>query len=149
MLPSLRISALVMLLAAGVACSSGRHSSSGFRLPPDGNAAQGKVEFVALGCNTCHQVAGMDLPAPTVQPPVPVVLGGKVNVDPADGYLTTSIIFPSEHLAAYPHSMIANGDQSRMPSYADRITVRQLTDLVAFLQQQYIVVPPAPAYVYH
>jgi mono/diheme cytochrome c family protein len=141
--------AIAMLSVGAMACGSGRHSSAGFRLPPDGDAARGKTEFVALGCNTCHRVAGVDLPAPTVQPPVPVVLGGKVNVDPADGYLTASIIFPSHRLAAYPRQMIANGDQSRMPSYADRITVRQLTDIVAFLQAQYTVVPPAPAYVYH
>ena len=148
MLPRLQVTALAMLLAGAMACSGGRHSSAGFRLPPDGNAAQGKIEFVALGCNTCHRVSGVDLPAPTVQPPVPVVLGGKVNIDPADGYLATSIIFPSHQLAAYPRQMIANGDQSRMPSY-DRITVRQLADLVAFLQAQYTVVPPAPAYIYH
>ena len=149
MLMKLRVLAAGLLLASAMACNAGRHSSSGFRLPPDGNPAQGKIEFVALGCNTCHRVAGVDLPAPTVQPPVPVVLGGQVNTDPADGYLTTSIIFPSHRLATYPKYMIANGDQSRMPSYADRITVRQLTDVVAFLQAQYTVVPPAPSYMYH
>ena len=148
MLTRLRFPALAIVLAGAMACSSGRHSSSGFRLPPDGNAAQGKIEFVALGCNTCHSVSGADLPAPTVQPPVPVVLGGKVNVDPADGYLAASIIFPSHQLAAYPRHMIANGDRSRMPAY-DRITVRQLTDVVAFLQAQSTVVPPEPAYMYH
>ena len=149
MLPRLRVWAFALLLAATMACGAGRHSSSGFRLPPDGNPAQGKIEFVALGCNTCHRVSGVDLPAPTVQPVVPVVLGGQVNTDPADGYLAASIIYPSYQLAAYPRHMIASGEQSRMPSYADRITVRQLTDVVAFLQSQYTVVPPAPAYAYH
>ena len=146
---SVRVWALAMLLAAAMACGAGRHSSSGFRLPPDGNPAQGKIEFVALGCNTCHRVSGVDLPAPTVQPAVPVVLGGQVNTDPADGYLVASIINPSHRLAAYPRNMIASGEQSRMPSYADHISVRQLTDLVAFLQAEYTVVPPAPAYTYH
>jgi hypothetical protein len=148
MLAKLRVPALALLLASAVACNTGRHSSSGFRLPPDGNAAQGKIEFVALGCNTCHSVAGVDLPAPTVQPPVPVVLGGQVPIDPADGYLTTSIIFPSHRLATYPRQAIVHNGLSRMPEF-DRITVRQLTDIVAFLQQHYTVVPPTPAYMYH
>jgi L-cysteine S-thiosulfotransferase len=145
----LRIWTLATLLAAATACGSGRHSSAGFRLPPDGNPDRGKIEFVALGCNSCHRVAGVDLPAPTVQPAVPVVLGGEVNVDPADGYLAASIVYPSYRLAAYPRQQIATDGQSRMPSYADRISVRQLTDVVAFLQAQYNVVPPAPAYLYH
>jgi hypothetical protein len=146
MLLKIRVLAAALLLASTMACNS-RHSSSGFHLPPDGNAAQGKIEFVALGCNSCHSVSGVELPAPTVQPPVPVVLGGEVNIDPTDGYLTASIIYPSYRLAAYPKQMIANGNQSRMPSYEDRMTVRQLTDVVAFLQAQYTVVPPQ--YVYH
>jgi mono/diheme cytochrome c family protein len=145
----LRVCALAMLLATLVACGAGRHSSSGFRLPPDGNPAQGKIEFVALGCNSCHRVAGVDLPAPTVQPAVPVVLGGQVNIDPADGYLVASIIYPSHRLASYPRPQIAVAGQSRMPSYADRVTVRQLTDIVAFLQTQYEVVQPAPTNTYH
>src|SRR5436190_22701487 len=145
----LRVWTFAMLLATAMACGAGRHSASGFRLPPDGNPAHGKTEFVALGCHTCHRVAGVDLPAPTVQPPVPVVLGGQVNVDPTAGYLVGSIIYPSHRLAAYPRKMIAHADESRMPPYADRITVRQLTDVVAFLQSQYTVVPPAPAYAYH
>jgi sulfur-oxidizing protein SoxX len=149
MVQKLRVWALSMLLASSMACGVGRHSSSGFRLPPDGNPAQGKIEFVALGCNTCHSVSGVDLPAPTVQPPVPVVLGGQTNIEPADGYLAASIIYPSYRLAAYPRQAITNGGQSRMPSYADRITVRQLTDVVAFLQTQYALVRPAPAYAYH
>jgi mono/diheme cytochrome c family protein len=149
MLVKLRVWAFAMLLATAMACGVGRHSSSGFRLPPDGNPAQGKIEFVALGCNTCHRVPGVELPAPTVQPPVPVALGGQVSVEPADGYLAASIIYPSYRLAAYPRHAISSGHDSRMPSYADRITVRQLTDLVAFLQQQYTVVAPAPAYAYH
>lgn len=127
-------------IAASAACSSGRHSPAAFRLPPDGDAERGKAAFVALGCNTCHEVAGADLPKPTVQPPVPVALGGTVETRLSDAYLVTSIIYPNYQLAPYPKDQITSGGQSRMPHYTDRMTVRQLTDIVAFLQSRYIVV---------
>jgi mono/diheme cytochrome c family protein len=130
---------LVLLLFFGFlpACGPARHSGAGFRLPPTGDPARGKVLFVSLGCNGCHEVAGSDLPRPTVQPPVPVVLGGTVDYQIPDGFLVTSIINPSYDLAAYPSSQITIAGHSRMPSYADRLTVSQLTDLVAYLQTQY------------
>jgi len=131
-----------LLILAGwslvsAACNSGRYSAAAFHLPPDGNVERGKAAFVGLGCNTCHEVSGADLPAPTVQPPVPVVLGGAVDARLSDAYLVTSIIYPSYELAPYPKQEISSAGQSRMPHYADRITVRELTDIVAFLQSRY------------
>lgn len=138
---------LVALLALGAAgCGSGRYSSTGFRLPADGNVERGRAAFLAFGCHTCHAISGADLPRPTVQPPVPVVLGGTVNQPVADGYLVTSIINPSYRLARYRKAEIAAGGQSRMPHYADRMTVRQLTDIVEFLQAQYTVRPAPRAF---
>jgi hypothetical protein len=58
----------------------------------------------------------------------------------------TSIIYPSYpsyELAPYPKDQISSGGQSRMPHSSDRMTVRQLTDIVAFLQSRYLV-PPMP-----
>jgi len=125
------------------ACDSGRHSSAGFRLPSDGDIQRGKVAFVELECAKCHQVAGADLPKPTIQPPVPVQLGGTVTKEVSDGYLVASIINPSYKLANYPAGMITEHGKSRMPEYADRITVRQMTDVVAFLQSHYTVREPS------
>jgi len=134
-----KIIAIAALLATGAACGGGRHSPSAFRLPPDGDVDRGKADFVALGCHSCHEVSGADLPRPTVQPAVPVVLGGTVGARLSDAYLVTSIIYPSYELAPYPKEQITHGGQSRMPRYADQITVRQMTDLVAFLQAHYYV----------
>ncbi len=141
--------ALAALLSAGAACSSGRYTSAGFHLPADGDVARGKAAFVELGCATCHEVSGGGTPQPTVQPPVPVVLGGEMDRKLSDGYLVTSIINPSYQLALYPKDQTTTAGQSRMPHYADKVTARQLIDVVAFLQAQYKVRERVPMYVYH
>jgi mono/diheme cytochrome c family protein len=135
--------ALVLLLAS---CDSGRHSSSGFRLPPSGNAERGKAVFVAFGCHECHQVHGTDLPQPSVHPAVPVTLGGLVDREVTDGFLVTSIVYPSYKIASGPKDQLMVNGESRMPHYADRMTVQQLTDLVAFLQSRYILRQHLPEY---
>jgi hypothetical protein len=131
--------AVIILLAAGAACRSGRNSPAAFRLPPDADVERGKTAFVSLGCNSCHEVSGVDLPRPSVQPPVPVVLGGLVDTRLSNAYLVTSIIYPSYELGPYPKQQVARGGQSRMPDYDETITVRQLTDIVGFLQAHYFV----------
>ena len=148
MLRSPALPAIAVLLGAAVACSTGRHSSAGFRLPTDGDVERGKAAFVALECHTCHEVPGLDLPRPTVQPPVPVVLGRELTQELNDGYLVTSIVYPSYRLAPYPRNLITSGGHSRMPHYADRITVRQMTDIVEFLQSRFTVRPLARAMPY-
>jgi len=98
---------------------------------------------LALECQRCHEVPGMELPQPAVQPPVPVVLGGLVANEMTDGYLTASIVNPSSKRAyqrsAQRKELVTAGVDFRMPEYADRMTVRQLTDPVAFLQSRYPV----------
>ncbi len=146
----LAISAGVLLWMSG--CRLDRHSAAGFRLPPDGDIERGKAAFVSLGCSGCHEVAGADLPLPSVQPPVPVVLGGQVGEPLTDGYLVTAIVYPAHHLgrqlARYPRAEIMQNGQPRMPAYADKLTVRQVADVVAFLQSRYTVRRPIPEY-YH
>jgi mono/diheme cytochrome c family protein len=130
---------LASLLGAAAGCSHGRYSAADFHLPPDGNSQRGQTAFVALGCNSCHRVSGVDMAAPTVQPPVPVVLGGEVAHRLSDAYLATSMMHPSYELAPYPVEQITSGGRSRMPAYTDQMTVRQMADIVAFLQEHYTV----------
>ena len=133
--------AAILIVAAG--CGADR-SAAGFRLPPGGDAVKGKAAFLAFVCPECHTISGLDLPRPAAPLPAPVVLGGTVNRRPTDGYLVTSVIYPSDQLARYPARDIPAAGQSRMPHYADRMTVQQLTDIVAFLKAQYVERPPAP-----
>jgi L-cysteine S-thiosulfotransferase len=135
---------LLMLLTAGC---SGSKSGAGLRLP-DGNVERGKAAFLELKCNTCHTVAGTEMPTPSKDYAYVrvVVLGGEVRQVKTYGALVTSIINPSHSLApGYPKELITKDNQSAMANFNDTMTVRQLIDLVAFLQSRYEFVPPEPA----
>jgi len=122
-------------------CAPPERSPSGFRLQ-EGDVEAGQAAFLELQCNACHEVRGLDLPGPVADPPVPVALGGTVDYQPTDGRFVTSIINPSHKLApGHPRERIESGGISRMADYSDVMTVRQLVDLVAFLQSRYEFVP--------
>ncbi len=144
----LRFAAVAALAAAGAACNPGRYSASGLHLPMDGNVERGKADFVALGCNSCHQVNGVDLPGPTAVPPVPVKLGGQTSRRLSDGYLITAIFNPNFHLAPHEKGEITAGGQSRMPAFTEKMTVRQMVDVIAFLQSRYTVRRFTPNYTF-
>ncbi len=134
-----------VILFGLIACDSGPRSPVGFLLP-GGDIEEGKAAFVELQCNSCHAVDGVDLPSPVVipSPSASVVLGGQVFEIRTDGYLVTSIIHPSHKLARglNKEKITTTTGESRMPGYSDIMTVRQLIDLVGFLQSRYTVVPP-------
>lgn len=133
---------LGVLLLALPACDAGRKGSAGFRLP-DGDPERGRAVFVANRCHGCHVVAGEDLPAPVAEPAVPVTLGGRVPAAVTDGELVTSIINPSHRLAGWVKpASVRSGTLSRMGDFNESLSVRDLVDLVAFLQSRYQVVPP-------
>jgi L-cysteine S-thiosulfotransferase len=135
--------AAVALAALLAACQSSPKSSAGFHLP-DGDVARGQTVFLDMKCNACHRVAGLDLPAPTVSPAVPVVIGGDLPYTKTDGELVTAIIDPSHEIApGFKDELVKRGaDTSRMPDYGQLMTVRQMIDLVAFLHSRYRVVRP-------
>jgi hypothetical protein len=133
----------VAILAYGLFTGcGGRHSASGFRLPENGDVERGKAAFIALKCTSCHTVAGVDLPPPT-RVGMEIPLGGEVYEARTDGYLVTSVIHPSHRLAHVSRTAPAiPEDLSHMPDYTREMTVRQLVDLVAFMQSTYEIVNP-------
>ena len=143
------ITAIILAICVlTLSCDSGRYSARGFRMPP-GDAQRGQAAFLARGCNGCHTVYGVDLPVPKVQPPAVVVaLGGPTPRVMTDGYLFTSVVHPSYHLAAYPSAGITVNGHSRMPSYADKATTQEIADIVEFLQAHYQLreIAPHPAF---
>ena len=122
--------ALLPCVAAVAAC--GPESPFGFRLP-DGDAAAGREAFVDLGCNACHEVAGV--PIEYLEGVAHVQLGGKTTHLRTYGELVTSIINPSHKI--YPgidRKLVQTNNVSRMNDFSEVMTVRQLCDLVAFLE---------------
>jgi hypothetical protein len=126
------------------ACTPGPRSASGFRLP-QGDAEHGRAAFVELRCHACHRVEGVSMPEPVAVPPVPVVLGGTVFRPRTDGELVSAIVNPSHRIVPRePADLVRSGQLSRMGDFSESMSVRQLVDLVAFLQSTYVVVRPPP-----
>lgn len=141
---------LILALAGLVAVSgcdqAARISEKGFRLP-EGDAEAGRATFLAMECQQCHSIQGVDLPAIPGQKPPYVELGGKVTRVKTYGELVTAIIYPSHRLArGYARAIVAKDGTSKMPVYNEYMTVQQLINLVTFLQPMYEVVPPEYRY---
>lgn len=117
-------------------------SQKGFRLP-DGDAEAGREAFLYMQCHQCHSIKGEQLPGIPGQEPPYVELGGMVTRVKTYGQLVTAIINPSHKLASgYAEEVVARNGESRMYVYNDHMTVRELTDIVTFLQPHYEVVAP-------
>ena len=138
---------MVILVATGLAaCDTGPRSAQGFRLP-DGDPEVGKGLFMALECNSCHTIAGLELEPPLQEGPVQVILGGPVARSKTYGQLVSSIINPSHKIVRkYPKEEVTADGESLMPIYNEMLTVQQLIDLVAFLQPQYEITLPQYTY---
>jgi hypothetical protein len=134
--------ALLPCLAALAACAP--ESSFGFRLP-DGDETAGRQAFVDLGCNSCHEIAGV--PIEYLEGIAHVQLGGKTTHSRTYGELVTSIINPSHKIAPRHRESgaILEGESLMTYLYLNQVmTVQELVDLVAFLQPTYEIVPPPP-----
>ena len=119
------------------ACDRGDREQRGIYLP-EGDAANGEMHFVSLGCVSCHSVVGAELPESSEAAPVRVLLGSRTGRVMSYGDLVTSIVNPSHRLSArYREDKVSREGKSLMTSYNDVLTVTQLTDLVAFLQAHY------------
>ncbi len=131
-----------VLLAGASGCTRTPESAAGFRLP-DGDQIAGRQEFIDLKCYECHTIPDETFPEiPNVEPPY-VVLGGDVTRVKTYGELVSSIINPSHKLAkGYAEEEVSEDGVSKMRIYNDVMTVRQLTDLVMFVQPHYKVVVP-------
>ena len=119
-----------------------RMSQKGFRLP-DGDAQAGREAFLYMQCHQCHTIAGEQLPGIPGQEPPYVELGGKVTQVKTYGQLVTAIINPSHKLATgYAKEVVSDNGESKMYVYNDHMTVKELNDIVMFLQPYYDVVVP-------
>jgi hypothetical protein len=132
---------LGLAVAALTACTPDPQSSIGFTLP-EGNVEQGKSAYIAMGCNSCHQHSEVPQVETPVAGDIAIVLGGETARVRTYGELVTSVINPSHRIARRGSAEVTDASgESRMLTFNDVMTVTQLIDIVAFLQQSYELSP--------
>ena len=141
------VQALMAAVMLGGCATDMNTSEEGFRFPiVRGDIAKGREAFIALECNRCHTVSGVNLPAWQGESPLTLDLGGKLIHVKTYGELVTSIINPNhvlseEFLARLPRAARSRAD-SPMP-FRSEMTVEQLVDIVTFLNSRYVLLEPA------
>jgi hypothetical protein len=100
---------------------------------PKGHAETGRAVFQKMGCTSCHKVAWeTDFPDPTASVEAPMLTARLAQLTP--GYVATSIAAPSYNVGD-PYRHYVPGGLSPMADYSGAMTVRDLVDLVAYLQR--------------
>ena len=134
--------AIIVIEMCITGCTSIPDNRPRLRLP-EGDPERGLATFVELQCNACHDIAGRKLPPVLGTSPASVQLGGWYVRAKTYEELITSIIHPSHELTTgYYKGEIDVDGESLMPIFNDVMTVTQLIDLVAFLQEEYEIFPP-------
>lgn len=136
---------LVIAALGLTACAD--EQARGFSLP-EGDPARGQQVFASHGCVSCHDIKGLEVIREGITPDMSITIGGEVTRVDTYGALVTAVINPSHRLSPrFPASEVSTEDgQSLMPSVNEELTVAELIDLVAFLQDQYELVPYEPTY---
>jgi sulfur-oxidizing protein SoxX len=135
-----RAGLLTTLSLAMLATGCGSYSSFGFPVEA-GNIAAGRQAFIDQRCQRCHTVAGVPMPEIAGAAPVRVELGGATSQVKAYSELVTSIINPSHRISDQLSEQVPRPLVTEMPmEHIDTMTVRQLIDIVAFLDSRYVLI---------
>ena len=106
--------------------------ADGFFLPK-GNAEAGRQAFLHMKCSSCHWVANdMQVPDPVTAKAGPML--GPKQAAYAPGWIANSIVSPSHTIARGSEGKAEGGELSRMADFTQTMTVRELIDLVAYIQ---------------
>lgn len=139
----MRYTSLLVVLGTATALTTGCASSLLFGFPVDqGDVAAGRQAFIDHRCQQCHSIAGERLP-PIAGADRPILeLGGPTTYVRSYADLTTSIINPDHAISErYRDQQLLRAElplESPMPMpNLDTMTVRQLIDVVAFLDSKY------------
>jgi mono/diheme cytochrome c family protein len=128
---------LTLGLAFMLACSPGPDNTAYQKtmlMLPEGDSQAGEEAFASLGCVDCHTVSWADgLPVADSGEPAPELGLDAFMGDP--GRLATSIVAPAHHVSA-AYSKDSPDGESPMEDVNSIMTVKQLSDIVAFLQRQ-------------
>lgn len=123
--------ALLSVAACGLSLPDEDHQRLSLVMPL-GDPERGAEVFVDLSCGSCHSVGGVPAPRQVISANPGPALGPKHARCCAED-LATSIVAPSHAIAPDVRARLA-GRLSPMGDYTDVLTVRQLADLVAYLQ---------------
>tara|TARA_B100000678_G_scaffold95898_1_gene80184 strand:+ start:12501 stop:12929 length:429 start_codon:yes stop_codon:yes gene_type:complete len=134
----LRSAILPALFVTLSACDMSPDSAYGFRLP-EGDAEVGKAVFEEKQCATCHIIGAFpELRDNMTDPEMNVAIGGLQTRIATHGELVSAVINPSHKIArGYKREPYVEDGQSAMRTVNEQLTVAELIDLVAFLQDQY------------
>jgi L-cysteine S-thiosulfotransferase len=136
----------LILLSTPAVLASGCAFTPTFGFPiQEGDIDAGRQAFIDHRCHQCHSVAGVRLPALAGASAVMLELGGETAYVRSYAELVTSIINPNHVISErYRDRQLREGVlplESPMPMpHIDNMTVRQLIDLVAFLDSRYVLV---------
>ena len=135
----------VILSVACTLSAAACASNSIFEFPvEEGNIAAGRQAFIAHRCHQCHTIADEQLPALAGMSWPMLQLGGPTTIVRSYADLTTSIINPDHAISErYREQLLLEAEiplesPMRTPDL-DTMTVRQLLDIVAFLDSKYDV----------
>lgn len=143
--PEFRRGRFAVLMAAGLLAASCAYQPD-FAFPVDeGDVAAGRQAFIDHQCHQCHSVAGISLPPLAGASNVMLELGGESSAVRTYAGLMTSIINPNHDISeAYRQRLLLRGEvplNSPMPTpQIDNMTIRQLIDIVAFLDSRYVLI---------
>ena len=139
----MRLKSTLMVLSMP-ALVAGCASTALFGFPVDqGDIAAGRQAFIDHRCHQCHSIADERLP-PLAGADRPILeLGGPTSIVRSYADLTTSIINPNHAISDRyrDQQLLLNTEiplESPMPRpNLDTMSVRQLIDIVAFLDSKY------------
>lgn len=131
----------ILLFISTILLFGCNQQSRGFALPK-GDLEAGKLAFYQFNCSSCHTIA--DIEWTGNEQDIKVPLGGKVTQIKTYGELVTSVINPS-HKAEKKYLDSAE-NVSKMKVYNEIMTIKELIDIVTFLQSEYEIEPPKDFY---
>jgi hypothetical protein len=137
----IRVILVVAWTLAAAACAG----TSIFGFPVEqGDIAAGRQAFIAHRCHQCHTIADEQLPELAGMSWPMLELGGPTTIVRSYADLTTSVINPDHAISErYRDQLLLEAEiplesPMRTPDL-DTMTVRQLIDIVAFLDSKYDV----------
>ena len=133
-------------IVAAALLASGCAYTPVFGFPSDsGDVDAGRQAFIDHQCHACHSVAGVRLPSLAGASGTLLELGGETIYVKSYADLMTSIINPDHRISErYRDQLLTQGvvplESPMPPPHVDTMTVRQLIDIVTFLDSRYLLI---------